>query len=477
MWESVHISQRPLRKIQAEIIQKVEACVARHDAEVMTIRSARQTGKNETSAVAHRRHLFRNQCAHENRIWVRTAPTWRPQITNSKKRLRELLQLTASGRIKYPTFENQRLVKEEGYIWRLGNASVEFISSGPHANVVGGTANECLDMDEAHKIDLAKFDEDFAPMTANTSAATLLWGVAADGLDVIQHYWDKNIDDGRKDLNLSYPCDLWMEVHPPYRKHVEQRVKALGWDHPVIKTQYRLIPVSAEGKFLQTDHVRALLSGTHERELRPKGNCQYHMLVDVAASNEDNADNTMEGQESTKTDSTMIWIYKVLPLWSTNGIFPIIHIVNCTWITGALLEKQEAEVDAQMQFWNIDKSTMDAVGVGRQMAESMQSKYGDYIVNKYTASEVTVSEDCFDLLARLNQKSVFMFQDDGSPEYSEFVRQVGWTKYKSRNGRMKLLKPKAEQHIDMVKALTYINRNNPAPGMAELYSNKGDYST
>lgn len=475
-WESNHISLRPLRKIQVEIISRLEKIIARHDGEVATIRSSRQTGKNETSAVMHRRHLLRHRYSEINSIWVRTAPTYKPQIVNSKKRLRELLQLSSSNYIKYPTFHNAKLMKEEGYIWRVGNASVEFISSGDNANVVGGTANECLDMDEAHKINQAKFDEDFAPMTANTSASTLLWGVAADGTDVIQYYHDKNIEDKRKDLNLHYPADLWMEIHAPYRKHVEQRIKALGKDHPIMKTQYWLRPVSSEGKFLQPNHVRNLLSGDHPRLLRPNRGRRYEIVIDIAAANENFEEGVLEGQEQTDTDSSMIWIYEVTDIICANGIFPIVRIVNMQWMTGVPLEIQEREIEQTIVFWGAQKITIDAIGVGRQIAETMKRKFGENSVNAYTASNITVSSDCFDLQARLNYSSVLMFSDDGSPEYAEFIRQIGWTKYASKKGLMKLVKPKSDQHIDMVKALTYINQNNPAAGMFELYSVGGDLS-
>jgi hypothetical protein len=475
-WESKHVSLRPLRGPQVEIIKRLEKIVAQHNGDIATVRSARQTGKNETGATLHRRHLFRHQYADRSKIWIRTAPTWKPQIVNSKKRLRELLQLSTTGRIQHPLFNNQKLAKEEGYIWRLGNASVEFISSGPGANVVGGTANECLDMDEAHKIDKDKFDEDFAPMTADTSAATILWGVAADGTDVIQHYHDFNIENKRKDLNLTYPCDIWMDVHAPYRLHVEKRVKALGWDHPIIKTQYRLIPVKSEGKFLQPGHVRALLDSDHPRLLRPQHGRRYEMVIDIAGSNENHEEGVVEGQEDTTTDSSVVFIYEVTPIVCSNGIFPIIRIVNLQWMTGVPLPTQENEIDSLIQFWRPDKVTIDGVGVGRQIAEAMQRKYGEQMVNMYIASDVTVSADCFDLQARLNFKSVLMFQDDQSKEYQEFMRQVGWTKYASKKGKMKLVKPKATEHIDMVKALTYINQNNPAAGMMEIYGVGGDFS-
>lgn len=477
LWESIHVSKRPLRGPQAEILMKAERFIGQHQGGIMPIMISRQAGKNDIAAILQRRHLWRDQYASLPSIWIRTAPTHRPQIVNSKKRLREMLKLSSKNGIGHPLFDNARLIKEEGYIWRVGNASVEFLSSGPQSNVVGATASKCLDMDEAHKVSKAKFDEDFAPFTANTAAGTLLWGVASNGLDTIEECRKKNIEDGRPDLNLYYPCEVWMEVHAPYRIHVEDRIKKLGYDHPIIKTQYRLKSVAAEGRYLTDAHVRALLSGGHERERKPRPGKTYHMLVDIAAGNEEfNPDNLMEGEEDTDTDSSVIWIYEVSSILCSNGVFPVIRIVDLSWLTGVALPLVEREVLERFRYWNPDKLTVDAVGVGRQIAEAASLKFGPEAVNKYIADSTSVSEDCFDLQARLNFNAVQMFKDDGSPEWAEFERQCGWTKYKADKGKMKLIKPKSDQHIDMVKGLTYINRNNPVAGMEELYSVEGDYT-
>lgn len=476
-FESEHVSKRPLRGPQAEIIKMAEKFVLAHEGGVMPVRCSRQTGKNEIAAVLHRRHLWRRQKASQVSIWVRTAPTYLPQIVNSKKRLKEVLRLDTKKVIHHPLFHRAKLTQEEGYIWRHGNAAVEFISSGPHANVVGATANECLDMDEAHKIDQKKFDEDFAPFTASTNAATLLWGVASDELDTLEWYRQRNLADGKGHLNLDYPCEIWMDVLPAYRAHVEERSSKLGYDHPIIKTQYRLIPVSAEGKFISGSQARSLLDSDHDRELMPRPGQQYEMMIDLAGGNEEfNPAADLEGNEDTTTDSTVVWIYEVSPLVAVNGLFPILRLVNLEWWTGADLPKQETEISKLIEHWGVRKVTVDAVGIGRQISESLVLKYGDYMVNAYTASSTSVSEDCFDLLARLNFGAVKMFRNDGSPEWLELERQVGWTKYASSKGKMNLIKPKAECHIDMVKGLTYINQNRPVAGMTELYSVEGEYS-
>lgn len=473
--EAQFVSQRPLRGLQHEMIKRIEKFVNEHKGGVMTIRSSRQTGKNETAAVIQRRHLCFNQSKSYLSSWIRTAPTYSPQIVNSKRRLDQLLELDGKA-IKHPLFFNQNIKKAEGYIYQVGNATVEFLSSGKQSNVVGATASECLDMDEAHKINKEKFDEDFMPFTASTNAATLLWGVAADELDTLQWYVNSNEENKRPELNLFYPCDVWAEDVPVYAAHLEERVKALGWDHPIIKTQYRLIPVSHEGTFLNKNQAKNLFSSDHDRLQRPRPNRNYEMLVDIAAGNEDfNPDKQFIGEAETQTDSSVVWIYEVQDELCQNNIFPVVHMVSLYWWSGVPLPQQLEELKQLIQFWKVQKVTVDAVGVGRQIAEDLEQSFGPFVINKYVASSSTISDDCFDMLARLNYSAVKMFRNDGSPEYQEFERQVSWTKYASNQGRMTLAKPKSDKHIDMVKALTYMAQNKPSAAIHQIIAQETQY--
>lgn len=475
-YEADAFSERPLRGLQNEIIQRVEKFVRAHDGGVMTVRSSRQTGKNETAAIIQRRHLYFNQHNQHLSSWIRTAPTYAPQIINSKRRLDQIMNIDHKKVIKHPLFNGKKLLKSEGYIYQVGNATVEFLSSGKQSNVVGGTASECLDMDEAHKINKEKFDEDFAPFTASTNAATLLWGVAADELDTLHWYVQNNEEYGRNHLNLYYPCEVWADRVPIYAAHLKGRVEALGWEHPIIKTQYRLIPVANEGTYLTAKQVRNFLDSEHTRLQRPRAGKTYEMMIDIAAGNEDfNPENNFIGETETQTDSTVVWIYEVQDELCGNNIFPIVHIVQCYWWTGVDLTQQQEEIEQLLEWWNINKLTVDGVGVGRQIAESLVEKFGIYMVNNYIADGGSVSEDCFDLLARLNYSAVKMFQNDGTPEYAELERQLGWTKYASSMGRMKLIKPRADKHIDMVKGLTYINRNKPSAVVHQIISQETNY--
>jgi len=470
------VSKKPLRGRQVEIIHRVENHIDAYDGGVMPIMLPRQVGKNEISAILQRRHLLRRQNSSNYECWIRTAPTHKPQIVNSKKRLREVMKVNDKKVIQYPLFANRKLVKEEGYIWRVGNAAVEFLSSGPHSNVVGGTANVCLDMDEAHKVSQPKFDEDFMPFTANTNAATILWGVGGNGLDTLQYYRDLNIDIGKEHLNIRIPCDYWMSIHEPYRKHVESRIRALGETHPIIRTQYFLESIAALGRFMDQRQLNNLFSGDHYRHNTPHHKSHYEMVIDIAAGNEDfNPDDVLKGIEDVKVDSTAIIIYEVTNEIGPNGLFPVILIRNIIWLTGTSLQSDEQVIAENIELWKVGKVTIDAIGVGRQIAETMQAKYGKNDVIAYHATKESVAGDCYDLLARLNYSTIKMWNDDNSPEWKEFHNQAGWTQYAADKGKMKLIKPKADKHIDMIKALTYINQNNPVAGMSQILINEGTY--
>jgi phage FluMu gp28-like protein len=177
----------------------------------------------------------------------------------------------------------------------------------------------------------------------------------------------------------------------------------------------------------------------------------------------------------TTTVSSVIWIYEVTNDICQNNIFPVVRVINLYWWSGVPLPQQQEQIKDLIIYWRVNKVTVDGIGIGRQIAESLEQTFGSYMINKYIATSTTISEDCFDLLARLNYSAVKMFRNDGSPEWAEFERQVGWTKYSSSQGKMTLSKPKAESHIDMVKALTYINRNAPSAITHMIYSNESVY--
>lgn len=454
-----HEAQSRLSWPQAEIIRRVERAVAMRQGEVITVLCARQTGKNETEAHLEDRALDIWQGI-PGSVWVRTAPTWRPQIINSKDRLEKFTTCDPfiSGRVRW----------REGFVAQVGHSRVQFMSGGAQANVVGATASVALSVDEAHKIDRGKFEEDFAPFTASTNAPTILWGVAADRLDLLHEYREAN--EGT-DRGLVFPASVWCELSKAYAGHYEARKAALGDRHPVILTQYDLVAVESIGSYLNPGHRAALFSGDHPPLEGPRAGMAYIALVDIGGESELDADSQEVAQAEPGRDSTFLWILErdrqdpgePRVKDGPGGYNPRLRIVHGRQWVG---ESQAVLIPALcqvMDHWNVEGGAIDARGVGEATAMAVNAEFPQ--VEAYKATATSVSEDCFDLLARVNLGRVKMYRADPAldPIRRELEAQARHTRYQIHgHEQMNLAKPSGQGssglHIDGVKALTYIGR-------------------
>lgn len=448
----VHESQSRLPTPQLQMVRRIERAIADRNGDVIVLRTARQTGKNELEAFAESRALsaFR---AIPGSVWVRTAPTWKPQIVNSRLRLEKHLKADPllAGRWR----------KLEGFIYENDHAQVHFLSGGPTANVVGATASIALSVDEAHKIDRGKFEEDFVPFTASTNAPTILWGVAAAKLDLLYEYREKAIGTDRV---LEFPASVWCELSPAYRGHYEARVKTLGADHPVILTQYDLVDVEAIGGYLNDAQRESLLSSknAHPRLDGPRDGMAYGLVVDVGGQAEQQMDDEELRLEQPTRDSTVGLVLEWDPNEATPSLsYPTVRIVNAYWWTGRDHLTAAGELVRLASHWHISHGAIDARGLGEAQAMHLHREVP--CIEAYTASSADVSADCYDLLARLNQGKVRMWRADPAKDqdYREMQQQARHTKYEIRgHDLMRLMKPKgvgsSSAHIDGIKALTYL---------------------
>ncbi len=130
--------------------------------EYFTVMMARQSGKNQLSAVIE---AYLLTCFAEGTI-VKAAPTFTPQIMNSRLRLLSLLDSPLT---------RKRIWTNHGYIVGLAPQAdpallrtqagprVMFYSAGLESNVVGATADLLLEIDEAQDVAREKFVRDFRP--------------------------------------------------------------------------------------------------------------------------------------------------------------------------------------------------------------------------------------------------------------------------------------------------------------------------
>jgi hypothetical protein len=451
------LMKMPLFSPQVEAVNLIEKHLLERSGKIVPIRSARQTMKNEVSATVQLRCFHRFRSVGGN--YIRTAPTYKPQVVNSKRRLEKMLR--ADPLIK-------KWDTKEGYIYEVGNVSVTFLSSGPMANVVGDTADIGLDIDEAHKVDAGKFEEDFAPMTAWAGCPSFMFGVAADKSDLLYHYLQLAKENGGD--YLEFPAEVWIEINPNYRRHYEERVRTLGEDHPVILTQYRLIDIDPVGGYLRPHQIASLLDSDHNRTPAPVDpplgtipEYYYLVTIDIGGEAEEEIEDPYEQSEGGR-DSTFALIWQV-DLGDMRNEFPKCRLMDAYQWTGKQYQADEGSpwlgqqetLLAILNMWKPKRTVVDSRGIGHQVAKYLSKRYEG--VMEYSATTESVSEDCYGLLALLNNDRVKFWRNDDSEEYRELVKQARHTGYEiALHERMRIVKPQGGGHIDGIKAATYLAR-------------------
>jgi len=444
-----HEAQGRLPWPQERIIRRVERAVNARAGEVIVVRMARQTGKNETEAQIEDR-LLNAWAGIPGSTWIRLAPTAVPQLFNSKNRLQKFTDADPFIR---------RRVKRSGHVVRCGNAQVQFLSAAKSASIVGATASLGVSLDEGHKIDAGKYEEDIAPFTASTNAPTVMWGVGACKLDLLYEYRELALDSDRL---LEFPASVWCDLSPAYAAHYAARVAKLGADHPVLLTQYDLVDVEALGAYLNDRQRASLFSGEHPRLEQPRPGMSYGIVVDIGGESERDMTDEEVRLEEPERDSLVAWVLE----WDRTAPsqpYPEVRVVAGAWWTGRPHMSVLPDLRYLARHWHVISGAVDARGVGEAVAMALSKEIPAIVA--YKASTETVSEDCYDLLARLNTGRVRFWKAD--PAADEVLREVQaqarHTRYEiAGHERMRLSKPSgagnAAKHIDGIKALTYIKR-------------------
>jgi hypothetical protein len=267
-----------LRSYQQAVARAVTDSVRNHHGLSFVVMFPRQTGKNELQAQleAYLLCVYMDQDAEI----VKASPTWKPQSLNAMRRLQRILERNLVTQTRWR--------KEQGYIYRLGQARIFFLSGGPETNVVGATASILLEVDEAQDVLISKFDKDIAPMAASTNATRVFWGTAwtantllARELRAARAAQEK---DGLRRVFVCTADEVRTEV-PAYGAFVDEQVAKLGRQHPMIKSQFFSEEIDAESGLFPPAR-RALMRGSHLRREIPFDGHVYAFLIDVAGEDE-----------------------------------------------------------------------------------------------------------------------------------------------------------------------------------------------
>ena len=458
---------------QEAAVRAIENAVAQAgrstNATILTVRSARQTMKNDVDATVLTRLLHRYR--RKGGTVVRTAPSFSPQLITSRRRIDwlasrdTLFQATGQPEWRY------------GHMLCHGKAEVHLLSGAQGSNPEGATASLLLSVDEAHRFDRGIFEDRFAPMSAFRNAPTCMYGVAADRGDLLYEHIVGNLREagypdpdnpGGRVIDLptvqQYPAEVWCDLLPTYRAHVDLRERRLGADHPAVLTNYHLTDVDAVASFLSRGQQQALLVGEGQRG-QSLGR-DHVALIDLAGEVEGAAGTSARsGDIEAGADACAVLVFSVDRAREKFG-WPACRLVEVGWWVGLPMEgpgSTQERIEEMLGQYRPQRVVVDARGVGYGTARRLGRTWPG-VVDEYMATATTKSEDLYGLLAMLNAGAVSVFRGDGSPEWAQWEREVTGARRKlSGHSLLDLLRPARRPgdppaRVDLLRAASYLPR-------------------
>ncbi len=483
---AAYIVEKPFYPYQAEVANAIMYSIDHNLGHVITVMMARQSGKNQLSALIEAFLLFTRR---EGTI-IKAAPTFSPQVTNSRRRLMSMLENPFCNKRLWTSYAQIGLApsKEVHLVRRHVGPSVMFFSADRDSNVVGATASLLLEIDEAQDVESEKFDKDFRPMASTSNATSVMYGTAWSDETLLARQCRLNLEierAGGPRRHFEYDWRACAASNPNYQRFVETEIERLGESHVAIQTQYYLRSISSAGFFFN-DLQRTLLRGSHVWELQPENSLSswpvephseqgmsIHAepatpLPEMAGSpvdqpiyagteqaaalpgtgsngqeaacsgicyvagldvgGEERADPTDAEKLNVKRDSTVLTIGRV----QYNELqLPTIEIVHQCWWTGKTYLEQYAAVLALCEQWAIRRLVIDNTGQGAGLASLLIDKLGKERVEAYSFTRPSKSKLGYELLALINSGRCTLYHERGAPAeiYAECWQQIKLARY------------------------------------------------
>lgn len=408
---------KPLYPYQAEIAAAILASIRGGHGRIFTVMMARQSGKNQLSAVIEAYLL----AAHSAGSIIKAAPTFSPQIANSRERLRMLLN---SCELQERVWSNRTMVglapaADVAQVRRRAGPRVVFYSASPYSNVVGATADLLLEIDEAQDVEIEKFNRDFRPMAAVKNATTVLYGTAWSDTTLLAHQRAANLAGEERTgvrCHFEYDWQTLAALNPAYRAYVEHEIERLGADHLSIQTQYCLRSIDGAG-YLLNALQRTLLQGGHAWEDEPGEEAWYIAGMDVAGEerHDPGHSSALPGHASTgraRRDSTVITLGRVI----YNELnLPVVEVVHQEWWTGMAQSDQYAATIALVERWNVRALVIDATGLGAGLASLLTARLGESRVQSFSFTRPSKSRLAYQLLGAINGGRLKLYTPQSAP--------------------------------------------------------------
>lgn len=432
LWARALRPKKPLRPYQLEALLAMEAAVrdalfSGSNIELLFM-YARQGGKNETDAVWVLRFLSwwgalakLGQLPVERIEGIRTAPTYRPGITVSKRRIEHELE-------RWQILTGMKYAAQYGYSYNLDglDAYLKLLSAHESAQRRGETANGFLSIDECQHTSALVADQDLNPMRSTTGAPAFYFGTQwgeESLINVKLHELQKaEQKDGRKRVFVV----PWFEValyNERYGNFVQAERDRLGPQHPIYLSEYLLKTIAGAGRFCDEAGLSKLFGGQHPRGDLPSSMTTYVGGVDFCGAGELPDEAAFDPDVAEAHDNTCAWVLELG--WTTIGgeAVPTFRTVDVLFLPGQHPEVTPNKLEAFLWGkWRCSNVWLDGNGVGDGPAHVLE-KRRPHQVTVYNASRPKNSAQGFLLKACIDTGRLTIWHEEGESEELMLIRQ------------------------------------------------------
>lgn len=367
--------------------------------ETIVVEMSRQSGKNQGQAAYQVATLARFGA--QDKSIVACAPTYRPQLINSKMRF-ESLSSRVTDKCPWLKFKGSM-----GYIYKCRRASIHFLSADPGASVVGATASLILNVDEAQDTDADVYQKKFSPMRASTNAPVVLFGTTWDNQNLLAKSKASVLDGRTPGKVFRVTPEVIALSNPAYGEFVDGEVRSKGRQHPYIKTQYYLEELDTAGRMLNRQQLE-LMIGDHPRQDRRNQEPIIVAGLDFAGADEQ-AGELVSLATASARDSVALTIGAVTWIRLAAGLqVPHVKVLaRYEWVNINPVTLHNVLYQVLWERWRINRVHCDATGIGATgtaMLQTALNKHNREVVIGVTFDSAwnTQTTLAFNYLAAIN---------------------------------------------------------------------------
>lgn len=395
-----------LRNYQRDVAEAIVSSVLHQEGGSFVVMFPRQSGKNELQAQIETYLLMLfSQSGGEI---VKISPTWKPQSLNAMRRLESTLRRNIITKDLWQ--------KESGYIYRIGEARILFLSGAPESNIVGATASLLLEVDEAQDVLAAKYEREIAPMASSRNSTRVFWGTAwtaetllARELAAARKFEQESCQSGNLLARRAFciNAEIVAAEVPAYGRFVQEQVRKLGRQHPMIRTQYFCEEFGGENQLFHEDRIKSMQSD-HPPRTAPQASDWIVILADVAGADETSGKTFGETEAVDRRDATAITICSIAypdaksEFARSDSVQPVWSVLQRVLWTNLPLSEQYVRLTEMIRIWDPKRIIIDATGIGAGLSSFLIRTVGASRVIPFTFSASSKSKLGWDFLALID---------------------------------------------------------------------------